>query len=255
VSFLFESLSAGLEAGRRMMVDRIGAAVIRLYDGPSTQSRLKRILGFSLDGAYMVVGLEGDREIVDIQQRRVREICGGLEGRELSSELGWDWWNRRYNFYFPPGCLDFPWMFGTMDSLCSFDRIENLYRTKKRLLEERYRRWNLRYIAHFSHWYPWGVMIYDRFIIEDPPRPAEEALALHDEIWNLGVKTSLECGGILNEHHGVGLKLSRWMKGQYGPAFQVLQGVKDALDGRNVLNPGKLGFDASSSRETDAEEG
>ena len=87
MSFLFESLSAGLEAGRRMMVDRIGAAVIRLYDGPSTQSRLKRILGFSLDGAYMVVGLEGDREIVDIQQRRVREIFRRWDGRDSLPQL------------------------------------------------------------------------------------------------------------------------------------------------------------------------
>lgn len=241
-SFLFGSLAAGLEAGRRMMLERIGPSVIRLYDEPSTRSRLNRILGFSLEGAFMIVGTEGEPEIVDTQEKRIREICRRLGGQELSSDLGWEWWNNRYNFYFPPGCLDFPWMFGTMDSLCSFENVEKLYRTKKAIVEERYSRWNLRYIAHFSHWYPWGVMIYDRFIIEDPPQGAEEALALHDEIWNLGVRTSLECGGILNEHHGVGLKLSRLMREQYGSAFQVLEGVKNALDRRGVLNPGKLGF-------------
>ena len=133
-------------------------------------------------------------------------------------------------------------MFGTMDSLCGFDDIENLYQTKKKILEERYRRWDLRYIAHFSHWYPWGVMIYDRFIIEEPPLRPEEAMALHNEIWELGVRTSLACGGILNEHHGVGLKLSGLMREQYGSAFQVLEGVKNALDPHGVMNPGKLGF-------------
>ena len=133
-------------------------------------------------------------------------------------------------------------MFGTMDTLTTFDKIENLYWTKKRTLEEAYAAWNLQYIAHFSHWYPWGVMVYDRFIIESPPRDAKEALALHNEIWNLSVRTSIACGGILNEHHGVGLKLARLVREQYGSAFQVLETLKNGLDPHNVMNPGKMGF-------------
>jgi alkyldihydroxyacetonephosphate synthase len=242
VSFLFGSLAAGLEAGRRIMLERIGPSVMRLYDESSTHSRLNRILGLSLNGVFMVVGMEGRGQAVNMQESWIREICLGLKGEELSSDLGWEWWRNRYHFYFPPGCLDFPWMFGTMDSLCGFDDMENLYQTKKKILEETYKRWDLRYIAHFSHWYPWGVMIYDRFIIEEPPLEPEEALALHNEIWELGVRTSLACGGILNEHHGVGLKLSGLMREQYGSAFQVLEGVKNALDPRGVMNPGKLGF-------------
>jgi alkyldihydroxyacetonephosphate synthase len=40
----------------------------------------------------------------------------------------------------------------------------------------------------------------------------------------------------------VGLKLSRLMREQYGPAFQVLEGLKKSLDPDNNLNPGKMGF-------------
>ena len=133
-------------------------------------------------------------------------------------------------------------MFGTMDTLCTFDKIENLYYTKKKRLEERYAKWELQYIAHLSHWFPWGAMIYDRFIIEKPPWDPQEALALHNEIWNVAVRTSIECGAVLNEHHGVGLKLARLVREQYGPAFQVLESLKRGLDPANVLNPGKMGF-------------
>lgn len=242
-TFLFDGLSSGIEAGKRIMLGRLQPSVIRLYDEAETRKRIKKILGLSLKkGSYMVLGYDGQREIIDLQERLAAGICKELGSEELDPELAWEWWNHRYNFYYPPHCLDFPWMFGTMDTLCTFDRIENLYWTKKKTLEERYADWNLEYIAHLSHWYPWGVMLYDRFIIQDPPVDVEEALALHNEIWNLAVRTSIACGGVLNEHHGVGLKLARLVREQYGPAFQVLRGLKEALDPNNIMNPGKMGF-------------
>ena len=81
-----------------------------------------------------------------------------------------------------------------------------------------------------------------RFIIEEPPQDPEQALRLHNEIWDLAVKISLECGGIINEHHGVGLKLARHVRRQYGSAFQVLEVLKNGLDPYHVMNPGKMGF-------------
>jgi alkyldihydroxyacetonephosphate synthase len=241
-SMLFDDLSSGLDAGRRMMLERLLPTVIRLYDEPSTIKRVNRTLGLDVQGNYMVFGFDGNADMVDLVERRAFDICRERGGRDMGPELGWHWWNNRYNFYFPPDVLDFPWMFGTMDTLTTFDKIENLYWTKKRTLEEAYTAWNLQYIAHFSHWYPWGVMVYDRFIIEEPPRDSKEALALHNEIWNLSVRTSIACGGILNEHHGVGLKLARLVREQYGSAFQVLETLKNGLDPHNILNPGKMGF-------------
>ena len=32
------------------------------------------------------------------------------------------------------------------------------------------------------------------------------------------------------------------MKELYGPAFNVLGGIKKALDPNNIMNPGKMGF-------------
>lgn len=242
-AMLFDDLSAGLDAGRRLMLERLQPTVIRLYDEPSTIKVVKRTLGSAIDhGNYLVFGFDGHPEMVELQERRAMAICTELGAQDLGAEPGWHWWNHRYDFYFPPYTMDFPWMFGTMDTLTTFDKIEELYWTKKRTLEERYADWDLQYIGHFSHWFPWGVMVYDRFVIEKPPSEPQAALALHNEIWNLSVRTSIACGGILNEHHGVGLKLARLVREQYGPAFQVLEGLKHSLDPHNILNPGKMGF-------------
>jgi alkyldihydroxyacetonephosphate synthase len=242
MAFLFPNLQSGLEAGREIMLARLQPTVIRLYDEPSTRSRIKRVLDLDLEGAYMVIGFDGWRDVVEAQERRAFKFCRQQGAQELGREPGEHWWRHRYDFYFPPQTLDFPWMFGTMDTLATYDKIENLYWTKKKAIAAEYASWNVKYIGHFSHWYDYGVMLYDRFIIEDPPQDAEQALKLHNQIWDLGVSLSLQCGGVINEHHGVGLKLARHVRRQYGPAFQVLEALKHGLDPHSILNPGKMGF-------------
>jgi len=98
------------------------------------------------------------------------------------------------------------------------------------------------FIGHFSHWYEWGCMLYARFIIDEPPKDAHEAVALYNKIWDMAIRAAIKEGGVINEHHGVGLKLGRIMKDLYGPAFKVLQDIKKALDPNNIMNPGKMGF-------------
>lgn len=242
-SYLFPDMHAGLEAGRRIMLDRLQPLVIRLYDERATLKTVRRVLGIEVDrGAYMVIGFDGFADIVEAQERHAYAICGEQGGEDLGEEAGRRWWEHRYDFYFPPKVLDLPRMFGTMDTVCTFEKLEPLYWAKRSALEERYRDWDLYYYAHFSHWYPWGVMAYDRFIIENPPEDADQALALHNEIWDLAVRINVEFGGVINEHHGVGLKMSRHVRTQYGPAFHVIEGLKNTLDPHNLLNPGKMGF-------------
>lgn len=242
-SLIFRNLADGLEAGRRIMHERLEPCVIRLYDESSSVKWIGSTLGTQVDaGVYMVLGFDGRKNMVDVQEGRALEICREVGAHELGAEHGNRWWKHRYNFYFPPHVFDLPMMFGTLDTVCTYDKIANLYATKKRVLEEKYAEWGLRYYGHFSHWFPWGVMVYDRFVIAEPPQDSGEALALHNEVWNLAVRTSISCGGVLNDHHGVGLKLARLMREQYGTAFQVLEGLKRCLDPHNILNPGKMGF-------------
>ena len=98
-------------------------------------------------------------------------------------------------------------------------------------------------MAHFSHWYEYGTIIYPTFLIENPPKDIDELLRLNHQIWNIGVKVSLRNGGSINEHHGIGFRLGRFMKDSYGDGFIVLKNIKKALDPKNIMNPGKMGFE------------
>ena len=241
-ALLFDDIACAIEAGRRIMTRRLDPMVIRLYDPNSTASRLKTILNLELSGAYMVMGFDGDKDIAALQESKAMEICTDLGARDLGREPGERWWNHRYDFYYPPRNLSFPWMYGTTETVSTFDKIEGIWRGQKEAVEEAFKEWNIDYIAHFSHWFHWGSSMYSRFIIKEPPEDAEEAIRLHNRVWKVAVSAALDNGGMINEHHGVGLKLSRFMRSQYQSSWPVLKRLKGALDPRGIMNPGKVGF-------------
>jgi alkyldihydroxyacetonephosphate synthase len=239
---LFQNLGKALEAGRQMMTRRLNPMVIRLYDPASTATQVKKVLGYEMDGAYMVMGFDGDADIAALQEQKALEICLGLGGKDLGREPGEKWWEHRYHFYYPPNGLHFPWMYGTTETITTFDKLEKLYWAQKQAVETAYADWNVNYIGHFSHWFHWGASLYSRFIIENPPEEAEAAIRLHNRVWHTAMTAVLENGGMVNEHHGVGLKLSRFMRRQYGPAWPMLERIKKSLDPKGIMNPGKVGF-------------
>ncbi|MBT3266351.1 FAD-binding oxidoreductase [Candidatus Poribacteria bacterium] len=241
-ALLFDDLSKALEAGRRMMTRRLDPLVIRLYDEHSTRTRVREILGYEMEGAYMVLGFDGFEEIATAQEQRALEICADLGARDLGREPGEKWWDHRYDFYYPPKNLKLPWMYGTTETVTTFDKIEALYHAKKAAIEDNYADWDVSYIGHFSHWYHWGASLYDRFVVKEPPQDAQETIRLHNRIWSSAVKASLANGGMINDHHGVGIKLGRFTREQYGAAWPLLQSLKRTIDPNGIMNPGKLGF-------------
>jgi alkyldihydroxyacetonephosphate synthase len=241
-ALLFDNVADAIEAGRRLMIHRLQPFVIRLYDPNSTASLVKQTLGLELEGGYMVIGFDGDPELAEMQERKALELFADLSPRDLGREPGEKWWEHRYDFYYPPKTLAFPWMYGTTETVCTYDKLDTIWKAQKRAVEEGYAAQGVRYIAHFSHWWRWGASMYSRFIIENPPQDPEEAIRLHNRVWNTAVTAALENGGMINEHHGVGLKLSRFMRRQYGDAWPFLQKLKNTIDPNGIMNPGKVGF-------------
>ena len=239
---LFDDLKDGIEAGRRIMTRRLDPFVIRLYDPRSTASRIKKILGYELRGAYMVIGFDGDPDLAALQEEKAFGIIDSFGAKDLGREPGERWWKRRYDFYYPPQSLKMPWMYGTTETVTTYDKIEKVYWAEKEAVEDGFREWDIDFIGHFSHWFHWGVMVYTRFIIKNPPEDAREAVRLHNNVWNTAMTAVLDNGGMVNEHHGVGLKLSRFMRRQYGDAWPLLERIKRALDPNGIMNPGKVGF-------------
>jgi alkyldihydroxyacetonephosphate synthase len=237
--FLFKDLSSGLKAGRDMLKE-FKPSIIRLYDEAETVSIIKKVIGVDKHGVFMNIAVDGNKEVADYEMKRAMEICSNYGVEDMGSEYGEKWWDSRVTFFYPGKFFSYPQMYGTIDTVAVYSKIENIYYEMKHAIESTYK--DVRFIAHFSHWYEWGCMMYDRFIMDNSPSDPVEAFKLHNEIWMTGVRTALKNGGVLNDHHGIGMKLGKLMKEQYGPSMQVFEGVKKTLDPNGIMNPFKLGL-------------
>jgi alkyldihydroxyacetonephosphate synthase len=243
LSFQFPTIDAGLEAAREIMVGRIVPAAMRLYD-EADSAKLTQVLDLDTTGVLLILMLDGEEDAMALEERGITAIADRSDGIDLGAGPAETWWNGKYEPFAKGKAPEPPTIFGTTDTCARFVDLPRLYHAKKRTIEEGFAHLGARYTAHFSHWFPWGGMIYDRFYVDDGPTDPEAALALHDELWTAAVTTSLAHGGTINEHHGVGLKLGRFMRPQHGEAFTLLQAIKDAWDPDGIMNPGKLGFGA-----------
>ena len=239
--FLFQDMHGAFEASRELL-QKFKPSVMRLYDEAETASLIKKIVGVEKKGAFMNIAYEGCTELVDVEEKILLETFAKYGAEDLGSEYGEKWWKEKITFFYPGHMMDIPQMFGTMDTIATYDKIEKIYWAMKEAIETNYP--FAKFIAHFSHWYEWGAMMYDRFIVEPEfvPQDPVEALRLHQEIWTTGIRAALANGGVVNDHHGVGIKLGRYVKEQYGSAMQVLEGIKKQLDPNGIMNPFKLGL-------------
>lgn len=238
-AFLFDNITTGYKACREI-VQTVKPSIMRLFDEAETVSIIKKVIGFEKKGAFLNLTLEGYKGIVAEEEKLVFEITERYGAEYLGTEYGEKWFENRITFFYPGIMMNNPQMFGTIDTTATFDNIEKIYWAMKHAVEDNFE--TVRFISHSSHWYEWGCMNYSRFIIDTPPESVEESIRLHNQIWNAGVRAAIENGGVINDHHGVGVKLSRLMKENYGPAMQVLEGLKKALDPNGIMNPYKMGL-------------
>jgi alkyldihydroxyacetonephosphate synthase len=237
----FASLQDGLNAGREIMHTGLRPSVIRLYDDLAAQHTLSKVVG-PLERPTMVIVCEGDAAVAALEARRCVELCVSKGGKVEPSSMAEQWWSRRYEFYKPPHYPELPAIWGTIDVVGTFDKLMPTYIAMRSMLEERYGPRGLKLSTHLSHWYDWGSMLYFRFTIPHGPDDLREAVALHDQIWHDGVTLALDHGVVMNDHHGVGLKLAPFMRRQWGQGFETLKRIKEVVDPLNIMNPGKLGL-------------
>ena len=73
----------------------------------------------------------------------------------------------------------------------------------------------------------------------DPDSTAEmaEATRLNERL----VKRAQDMGGTCSGEHGVGIGKMRYLEREHGPdALDTMRAIKQALDPKNLMNPGKI---------------
>jgi len=242
-SFILPGLSEGIEAGRRIMMSQLMPSLIRLYDEADTKHILEKQFGLEQEGCVLLLGFDGLERIVNVQMEIAFDIITKAGGKDIGEELAENWWINRYKSYYPPNdYICEPWMTAVLDTVAPYENIERIYWEMKEVVEKGFKQWDARFHAHFSHWYDWGTSLYPTFVVKNIPEEKQETLNLFNRIVDACVRVSINNGGVINEHHGIGLKNGRLMREIYGESYDLALTIKRALDSNNIMNPGKLGL-------------
>jgi alkyldihydroxyacetonephosphate synthase len=238
----FDDLATGIEAVRRVLQAGWRPAAVRLHDPEATRVNLARVLDVDVSGVKLVLVFDGPRALVETEEREVVRSLTEGGGRDEGPEVASRWWENRFRIYYPPFRPEMPSVWGTIDLAATYGRILPAFEAVRELMLRDYERYDLTFTGHFSHWHTWGTMVYGRFVLERPPEDVDAAVGIYDEIWRRSSEVILKHGAVINDHHGIGLKLAEDLPAQYGSAWPLLRQVKAALDPQGVMNPGKLGL-------------
>jgi alkyldihydroxyacetonephosphate synthase len=227
-AWAFDSFDAGVEAIRRFSQRGARPAVVRLYD--ATESRRN----FDTKGQHiLLIHDEGDPEIVKGIMSVVRAECDGKPGDKALVER----WLANRNSVHALDDLILDRAPDTMEITAPWSKLARIYHetTAAMMAIDGTRTAT----AHISHAYPGSAGLY--FMFGGRPALADRPRWYRD-VWNAGARCVLANGGNLAHHHGIGLQRARLMGEAMGSSMAALQAVKDALDPRGILNPGKLGL-------------
>lgn len=280
-AFRFPSLAQGLSAIRLFMQRGLRPAVVRLYDpldsflfqfkssesaSPSLWKRaaslmpesaksllrdlhlqsiqgflaepqlLNRIIDWAFSHCLLILGFEGPAWKVEWEAQQVAKICAFEKGKNLGEEPGLRWLKKRYSMgYLLSPLIEQGCFADTMEVASTWGKLDGLYQGVRKALSDK-----ALVMAHFSHAYHEGCSIYFTFAAHAPGY--EKNVKRHREIWDAALKAVAEAGGCVSHHHGIGSLKAKAFEAQQGPWMEWLRRIKQTVDPKGVMNPGKMGL-------------
>jgi alkyldihydroxyacetonephosphate synthase len=241
----FAGFGEGLDACRRILQRGATPAVLRLYDRTESQR------SFALDTHDVLVVLdEADPNLLEATLAVVDAECAAARAEPLEHDLVERWVRHRNDVSALAPLYRAGVVVDTIEISARWSALPAMYEecvTALQAIDG-----TVAASAHQSHAYVDGACLYFTFAGRmpgaDEPGAADPVAAdawaerYYTSAWRVVVDTVRDRGGAISHHHGIGLNRSRFVAGALGPAYDVLLGIKDALDPRGVLNPGKLGL-------------
>jgi alkyldihydroxyacetonephosphate synthase len=230
----FPSMSAGLDALRRIMRAGWRPAVLRLYDEIEAG---RSFAGAAKDGESLLLVLtEGPSELVDVEIAAAARIAAEVGGRTIGVDPVDSWLHHRntvpgFEYFLKQGMV-----VDTIEVAATWDRIAELYAHV--LAGMRGVPGLIVASGHSSHSYGTGTNIYFTFAARpDAPGGLED---LYFRIWDAAMEATLASGGTISHHHGIGRVRREWLPKELGSAYPLLSRIRNALDPLGIMNPGAL---------------
>ncbi|GAA1844852.1 FAD-binding oxidoreductase [Brevibacterium marinum] len=232
-AFGFPSFAAGLEACREILQRGANPAVLRLYD--ELESGVQFDHG---ETNVLLIADEGNPVMVDAVMTVVAEVC--QDAVELDQDAILErWLDTRYltgksaeGFKTGAGFVA-----DTLEMVAPWSVLPQVYERVVKAINSV--PGTNAGSAHQSHAYVDGACLYFslRGTVEVDARQG-----WYDQVWQTVNSVLIEENATISHHHGCGLLRAPYVANSLGTGFRVLKDLKQSLDPKSILNPGKLGL-------------
>jgi alkyldihydroxyacetonephosphate synthase len=196
--------------------------------------------GSSTGGCLMVVGFEGDSDLVAERRAAVTRLLTDLGGEAVGEDPGRAWEHGRFRApYLRDSLLDLGVLVETLETATFWSGVDRLYADVKAALERVLGDGGapVLVLCHVSHVYETGCSLYFTVAARQAGDPVEQWLAAK----TAASDAIVAAGATITHHHAVGTDHQPWLSDEIGEVgVRVLRAVKAELDPAGVLNPGVL---------------
>ncbi len=195
---------------------------------PLALPRLLNALAQGLSsGCVLIVGWEGEPEIVDVLSRHGAALL--TAGEPLGEEPGEHWYAHRHEVSYKSAPIFEKGGFAdTMEVATTWTHLPELYAGVRAALGR-----HALVMAHFSHVYREGCSIYFSFA-------GVGRLDVYDAAWGDALAAASAAHGTVAHHHGVGQLKMHAAARELAGISERFHELKAHLDPLGVLNPGRL---------------
>jgi alkyldihydroxyacetonephosphate synthase len=240
LGFAPATFASGLDLFREMIQRGLAPSVARIYDEADAAISFSRL---GISGPVVIMRFEGTERLIAAEVDEARNIFG-KECEELGDGPGLHWWDHRFNavetyrrLMAGEGPLGPHAVVDTMEVAAFWGELDRLYDELRSALASVADG----VLAHASHLYASGANIYFTILMSSSNDDAE-AESRYRAAWDAGMKATMEAGGTISHHHGIGLLKQPWLEQELGSGMEALRRLKAAFDPDGLMNPGKLGL-------------
>lgn len=231
-----KSMRDGLRIIQTFMQVGWSPAVVRLHD---PLEAAKSYTGYlAEDESILLILSEGPDGYAQVEGKAIDKIIRDGGGRSVGEEPVELWLEHRNNTdeleeYTSQGII-----VDTIEVAANWSDIATIYEKVTDRLKEEVSELLL-VTGHSSHSYTQGTNMY--FIIGAfPSQDPKEMEQVYQSIWSKVMETTLEHNGTICHHHGIGKLRAPWMRQELGSSYMMLKKLKQSMDPKGIMNPGKL---------------
>ncbi|WP_052400642.1 FAD-binding oxidoreductase [Oceanobacillus jeddahense] len=231
-----QSMRQGLKMIQQFMRDGWKPAVVRLHDAVEA---VQKYPDFVQEGeAILLLLSEGPKGYAEVEGEALDILIQDQGGRPLGTGPMDHWLEHKNDVSNIEGPIEQGVMMDTTEISANWTNIADIY---EKVIERLQKEVPELIVAsgHSSHSYVNGTNLYFIFGAKASNDP-EELERIYRSIWNRIMETTLENGGSIAHHHGIGKLRAPWMAQELGSSYELLKVIKQSIDPNATMNPGTI---------------